>query len=159
MKNGYSLASDEGLIEINDKLESLTKSEVDELRKLLRIGIQWNTEVTLDDSKHRVTPAYCSALPVAYSQQRSELWAVFARIRLEASYEATICTGILNYQKTGNNKVYLTILGGGAFGNEQVWIIKAIERSLELYKHVGLNVSIVSHRYSNINIQELIHKF
>ncbi|MDM8562166.1 hypothetical protein QUF54_02310 [Candidatus Marithioploca araucensis] len=159
MKNGYALASKKGLIEITNQIKSATESEIDNLRKLLHIGIQWNTEVTLNDSKHTVTQAYCSALPVAYSQQSSELWAGFARIVLEASYEATICTGILNFLKTGNNKVYLTLIGGGAFGNEMAWIMNAINRSLNLYKSVGIDVVIVSHGYSNNHVKELIHQF
>ncbi len=159
MRNGYALASEEGLIEITNKIKSATESEVDELRKLLRIGIQWNTEVTLSNSKHTVTQAYCSALPVAYSQQSSERWASFARIILEASYESTICAAILNSMKTGNSKVYLTLIGGGAFGNERAWIINAIKRPLELYQHIDLDVVIVSHGYSNSHVQELIRQF
>ena len=42
-----------------------------DLRQLLRIGIQWNTQVTLNDAKHTVSQAYCSALPVAYSHHPS----------------------------------------------------------------------------------------
>ena len=141
MQNGYALASKNGLIEISNRIKSGTESEIDELRKLLRIGIQWNTEVTLNNSKHTVTQAYCSALPVAYSQQSSDLWAGFAGIILEASYEASICTGILNSIKNGNNKVYLTLIGGGAFGNEIAWIINAIKHSLNLYKHTNLDVA------------------
>lgn len=159
MRNGYALASEKGLIEITNKIKSATESEIDDLRKLLRIGIQWDTEVTLNNSKHKVTQAYCSALPVAYSMQPADLWAGFARIVLEASYEATICAGILNFLKTGNNKVYLTLIGGGAFGNKRTWIISAINRSLNLYKHFGLDVIIVSHGRSNSYVQELIHQY
>ncbi len=159
MRNGYALASREGLEEINSKIKSASESELDGLRKLLRIGIQWNTEVTLNKAKHTVTQAYCSALPVAYSRQPSELWARFAQIVLEASYEATICTGLLNYLKTGNNKVYLTLIGGGAFGNEKEWIINAIVRTLKLYKKIDIQVLIVSHGYSNPHVQKLIHEF
>lgn len=159
MKNGYALASKEGLMKITNKIKSANESEIDELRKLLRIGVQWDTEVTLNNSNHTVTQAYCSALPVAYSQQSKELWASFAGIILEASYEATICTGILNYLKTGNNKIYLTLIGGGAFGNERTWIINALKRSLNLYKHADLDVAIISHGYSNSHVQELIHQF
>ncbi len=83
----------------------------------------------------------------------------FARIVLEASYEAAICTAILNSQNTGNNKVYLTLIDGGAFGNELAWIISAIERSLKLYKTVGLDVFIVSHGCSNGLVQELASQF
>ena len=159
MRNGYALASKEGLIEINNKLKSITETELDEIRKLLRIGIQRDTEVTIDDAKHTVTQAYCSALPVAYSRQPSELWARFARLVLDASYEATLCAGVLNSLKGKSNKVYLTLLGGGAFGNENEWIIDAISRALELYKRKDLQVYIVSYGYSNPDIEELVHKF
>jgi len=46
MKNGYALASLEGLVEINSKIKLATEAEIDALRKLLRIGVQWNTQVT-----------------------------------------------------------------------------------------------------------------
>lgn len=159
MRNGYALASEEGLDEISQKIKSATESEIDGLRKLLRIGIQWDTEVTLSDSRHTVTQAYCSALPVAYSQQAPERWASFSQIILEAAYEATICAGILNAMKTGNNTVYLTFIGGGAFGNNRTWILKAIKRSLELYRQANLDVVIVSHGYSNNHVQELMRQF
>ena len=113
----------------------------------------------MGDSKHTVTQVYCSALPVAYSQQSLELWAEFAKMVLEASYEATICTAIGNYLQTGNNKVYLTLIGGGAFGNEIAWIIDAIERSLNLYKHIDLDVVLVSYGCSNCHVQELTSQF
>jgi len=158
MRNGYALATEKGLIEIANRLKSANESEIDELRRLLRIGIQWNTEVTIADSRHTVSQAYCSALPVAYSRHSSELWSEFAQLILEASYEATFCAGILNYLQNGNNTLYLTLIGGGAFGNKKEWITNAIHRSLNLYKHVGLDVAIVSYGDSNENIQELIKK-
>jgi len=155
MKNGYAFASETGLKEITSKVISLNESGIDNLRKLLRIGVQWDTEVTISNSKHTVSQAYCSALPVAYSQLSAKLWVEFARIILEASYEATICAGILNYLNTGNNKLYLTLIGGGVFGNEMNWIVDALHRSLLLYKDVDLEVAIVS-RKSNDYIHELI---
>ena len=159
MKNGYVLASAEGLTAINAKLELATEAERDELRSLLRIGVQWDTEVTLNDLKQTVTQVYCSALPVAYSQVPVQLWTDFAKLILEATYEATICSAILNFQKTGNNKVYLTLIGGGVFGNEREWIMNAIERSLKLYQYAGLDVFIVSYGSSDPHVQELVCKF
>ncbi len=159
MQNGYALASEKGLIEIANKLKSAGESEIDELRRQLRIGIQWNTEVTIAESRHTVSQAYCSALPVAYSHHSSELWSEFAKLILEASYEATFCAGILNYLRNGNNTIYLTLIGGGAFGNKNEWVINAIHRSLNIYKHVGLDVAIVSYGYSKKQTQELIKKF
>jgi len=158
MKNGYVLATEKVLIEITKVFGSATDSEIDDLRKLLRIGVQWNTEVTLSDSKHTVTQIYCSVLPVAYSPQLPpRLWEGFSRIVLEASYEASLCAGILNFQNTGSNKVYLTLVGGGAFGNDIRWIMDAMTRSLDRYKNVGLDVIIVSFRSSSVHVQELIY--
>jgi len=159
MNNGYALATEKGLIEITNRLKASTESEKDELRQLLRIGLQWNTEVTIADSKHTVSQAYCSALPVAYSHHSSEHWSEFAQLILEASYEASFCASILNYLQNGNKKLYLTLLGGGAFGNETKWIINAIHRSLNLYRHEGLDVIIVSYGYSNESVQKLIRNF
>jgi hypothetical protein len=43
MKNGYALALREGLIEISKRLDASSETELDQLRQLLRIGVQWNT--------------------------------------------------------------------------------------------------------------------
>ncbi|HEY9844632.1 MAG TPA: hypothetical protein V6D03_00375, partial [Candidatus Caenarcaniphilales bacterium] len=156
MKNGYALASHSGLVEISNRLRAASESELDDLRRLLRIGIQWNTQVTLNDSEHTVSQAYCSALPVAYSQHPPSLWAEFARLVLEASYEATICAAILNSVRNGNNRLFLTLLGGGAFGNETDWIIGAIRRALSFYNYADLDVAIVSYGSSKQHIRQLV---
>lgn len=159
MQNGYALASQSGLVEISSRLRAASENELDALRKMLRIGLQWNTQVTLKGCNHLVSQAYCSALPVAYSNQSPDLWKDFARLVLEASYEATICAAILNRRTTGNNRVYLTLLGGGAFGNKIDWITQAISRALKLYQDWNLYVSIVSHRVSNQKVRHLVEKF
>ncbi|MBB1424129.1 hypothetical protein H5200_19750 [Pseudoalteromonas sp. SG43-7] len=159
MKNGYALASEQGLTEINEKINSTTESELDKLKALLRIGIQWDTEVTLNTLKQTVSQVYCSALPVAYSQIPPRLWANFAKLILEACYEATICSAILNYQKTGNNKVYLTLIGGGVFGNDRQWILQAIERALKLYEYADLDIFIVSYGSCDPYVQKFIGNF
>jgi len=156
MRNGYALASQSGLVEIAKRLQASSESELDGLRRLLRIGIQWNTQVTLNDCQHTVSQAYCSALPVAYSRHPSHLWESFARLILEAAYEATICTAILNAMRHGNNKLFLTLLGGGAFGNETAWIIAGIQRALTLYKDVELDIAIVSYGSPNPYIQQIV---
>ena len=159
MKNGYALASHKGLTEIAQRLEAASESKRDELRKLLRIGIQWQTQVTLQDCQHQVSQVYCSALPVAYSHLPANLWEQFARLVLEASYEATICSAILNARISGNKQLFLTLLGGGAFGNEIDWIIDSIARALRLYQNIDLDVAIVSYGSSKPSVQKLIESF
>ena len=159
MRNGYTLASRDGLIDISERLEASTEKERDRLRERLRIGIQSDTQVTIGDSSHLVTQAYCSALPVAYSQHPSDLWESFARLVLEASYEATVCAAILNVQETGNKRVFLTLLGGGAFGNRTDWIMDSIERALRLYGDRDLEVAIVSYGTSKPTVRRLVKQW
>jgi hypothetical protein len=159
MRNGYALASGSGLMEISNRLRAASEDERDELRALLRIGIQWSTQVTLKDCTHRVSQAYCSALPVAYSNHPPGLWEDFARLVLEASYEATICTAILNGRSTGNRRVFLTLLGGGAFGNETHWITESITRALKLYQAWNIEVVIVSYGVSRGYVRQLVEQF
>jgi hypothetical protein len=47
MQNGYALPTRKGLQEIDDKLSQMSESELDELRGRLKIGLQWDTQVTL----------------------------------------------------------------------------------------------------------------
>lgn len=159
MKNGYALASAEGLIEISKRLDASSKNELDQLRQQLRIGLQWSTQVTIKDSAHTVTQAYCSALPVGYSEHSSDLWESFARVVLDASYEATICAAILNSLTTGKNRMFLTLLGGGAFGNKSDWITASIKRALKLYKDSNLEIAIVSYGASKPYVRQLVEQF
>jgi len=158
MINGYALASHNGLVEIAKHLRASSEKEIDRIHQRLRIGIQWNTQVTLNNCRHLVSQAYCSALPVAYSRHSPELWADFARLILEAAYEATLCAAILNAERNGSKRVFLTLLGGGAFGNETDWIIGAIQRALNLYKDTNLDVAIVSYGRSNPHVKEMINE-
>ena len=64
-----------GLKTINDHLKSLTKENIDLIRQKLNIGIHYNVEVT-DSQKSQqvlVSQAFCSALPVAYSNILEQL--------------------------------------------------------------------------------------
>jgi hypothetical protein len=164
MKNGYALATKNGLIEISERLQAASEAERDELRQLLRVGIQWNTQVTLKNAQHRVSQVYCSALPVAYSGHSASLWEPFARLVLEAAYEATLCVALLNRhtnqdaETDDKHKLFLTLLGGGAFGNEPEWIAAAIERALNRYRQADLEVKIVCYRAVPSWIGQLVRR-
>jgi hypothetical protein len=159
MKNGYALPSSSGLKEINRKLGTLDEPGLDQIRQALRIGLQWGTQVTLEGCDHTVSQAYCSAMPVAYTGHTLEPWAPFATLVLEAAYEAAICAANLNAHRTGNDTLFLTLLGGGAFGNRADWIMHAIRRSLKLHADCGLDVAIVSFGRSTPCIQDLIREY
>jgi hypothetical protein len=155
MRNGYALPSADGLKEVNARLQGMSEPELDAIREKLQIGVQWDTQVTLKGGRHLVTQVYCSALPVAYSELASSQWETFARLVLEAAYEATLAVAALNAANTGNKTVYLTLLGGGAFGNDPTWILDAVRRAAILSKEIGLEVKIVCFRHSNPAVRKL----
>lgn len=156
MKNGYALPSREGLQHVANHIQSLSSEAYDELKSRLKIGLQWNTEVTINQSGQLVSQAYCSALPIAYSQIEAHLWEPFARLVLEATYEATFLAALLNYAETGNPRLFLTLVGGGAFGNPSAWIFDAIRQSVEKFASTPLEVKMVSYGHSNAEVQAFL---
>ena len=165
MQNGYLLPSDEGIRQIQSHLLGLDESQRDALRARLRIGLQWNTQVTLGNACHCVSQAYCSATPVSYSSIDDVLWEPLARLVLEAAYEATVWAAMLPERLGPNNQLLLTLLGGGAFGNWEEWIIDAIDRALTLANRLAkregrtLDAVIVSYGASRPEVEQLVRRW
>lgn len=113
----------------------------------MRIGVHRDVEVTevAVPDRPRVSQAFCSALPIAYSQVPSPHWESFASLVLEAAYEPTLWAAVLNAQRGASNVVFLTLLGGGAFGNPSSWIHAAMRRALQLMMTFDLDVRLVSY--------------
>ena len=147
MQNGYALGTQSGLDAITRHLKTLTTDQIDALRGKLRIGIHRDVEVTeaAGAERPRVSQSFCSALPASYSDVPSAHWEPFATLVLEAAYEATLWATVLNAQRSASNVVFLTRLGGGAFGNDDSWIHSAIRRVLELMTSFELDVRLVSY--------------
>lgn len=143
MKNGYTLFRN------TEDLKYVVEKNYEIIKENLEVGIQWNTEVI--NAGHNVSQIYCSAIPVSYNENIpvSEI-EDFAKLILDAAYEATFIAAILN---ENSNDLYLTLLGGGAFGNEKEWIIEAIEKNLEKFKYYNLNVMVIN--YSMIPNEEM----
>ncbi len=158
MQNGYLFPTDDGLDSIATRLLESTENERDKLRGELRIGVQSDAAVTLPGAQHRVSQAYCSALPVAYGRQPQEQWAGFAQFILDAAYEATLCAAILNTVRTGCNRLCLTLLGGGVFGNRDEWIVKAIERAMLKFRDFDLDIQVVSYNRSKPIVANLVSR-
>ncbi len=146
MRNGYALPTSEGLAAVADYLAGTDEAALDELRGLLRVGLHQDAEVTDGPLPGPlVSQVFCSALPVAYGRYPAIAWAPFARLVLEAAYEATLLAGVLNAARGASDRVLLTRLGGGAFGNDDEWIDDALLRALRLAGGYDLDVAVVSY--------------
>jgi hypothetical protein len=52
---------------------------------------------------------------------------------------------VLNARRGASNIVLLTLLGGGAFGNREDWILAAVRRALEMTSRFDIDVRLVSY--------------
>jgi hypothetical protein len=159
MRNGYALCTEEGLATVARKLDELDVRGVDKLRDLIRIGIHSRVQVTDVEGEQLVSQAFCSALPVSYSRIPSERWKSLATLVLEGAYEATLWAAVLNAHNSGSNIVFLTRLGGGAFGNEPPWIHHAMRRALTKVTDIGLDVRVVSYGKADAALERLVAEF
>jgi len=157
MRNGYALPTRDGLARIGAYLKAADAAELDALRSLLRVGLHADVEVTDGSAPGPlVSQVFASALPVAYGRHPGPAWAPFARLVLEAAYEATLLAGVLNAASGSSNRALLTRLGGGAFGNDDAWIHEAMLRALWLAAERELNVVIVSYRSPSQELRDLV---
>jgi hypothetical protein len=161
MKNGYALGIKTGLDAIARHLGTLAMDQIDVLRGKLRVGIHRDVEVTEAAGPHRpwVSQSFCSALPVAYGRVPAVHWEPFALLVLEAAYEATMWATVLNAQRDASNVVFLTLVGGGAFGNHGSWIRTAMRRALELTRNFDLDVRLVSYGTPSKEIVAIAEEF
>jgi hypothetical protein len=161
MQNGYALCTQSGLDAITRHFRKLAMHQLDILRGKLSIGLHRNVEVTeaagLDQLL--VSQAFCSALPVAYSRVPPSHWKTFASLVLEAAYEATMWATVQNAQRGASNVVYLTFLGGGAFGNHSSWIHAAIHRALSLMRTYEIDVRLVSYGTPSKEVLAIVEEF
>src|SRR5262245_20390734 len=90
MQNGYALCTRSGLDAIVGHLGAVELQSLDILRGKLCIGIHHDVDVTdaAGEKRPLVSQAFCSALPVAYTQLEPSHLGPFASLVLQAAYEA-----------------------------------------------------------------------
>ena len=148
MKNGYLLPTQPSSLKaLNVKLAEGSTDEV--VTSAMRLGVHWETEVSKpkkgDQDGHRVCQVFSSAVPVSYAKSTtSQDWAPLACAILNAQYEGTLAVAaILAKQRQCRVPVYLTSVGGGAFGNRSLRVVHALERAMAIHKDAPLDVRLV----------------
>jgi hypothetical protein len=162
MQNGYALCTRAGLDAITGYLDDLDSAQTDLLAGKLCVGVHQNVEATEapGDPRPLVSHVFCSALPVAYQRSvPSSHWEKLACLVLDAAYEATMWAAVLNARRGASNVVFLTFVGGGAFGNADAWIHAAIRRALGIVANFDLDVRLVSYGTPSKAILEIAEEF
>jgi len=149
MRHGYCMPSRPGAMAELGALLNANPALVAQAEAALKVGVHWETQVA-PPGTHSVCQVFASALPVSYCPGPSEEWAPFARLVLRAAYDATLLVArALSDMKGGPRvRVYLTALGGGAFGNREEWIVDAINAALLKHADAPLDVFLVHYGHT-----------
>jgi len=152
VRNGYTQATAEQLQAL---AEELAKHDRESLLGALRIGLHRQVGVTFarrfappgGGEEPIVSQAFCSAVSCGYSGVALDLWEPLATLVLDAGYEATLWAAAIDAAEgPGTGKVWLTFLGGGAFGNKNGWIAGAVGRAIDRLSEYELDVRIAHYR-------------
>lgn len=153
MQNGYLMLTLSAADQVATRLAGFNDDQLAQARGKLRVGVQSETEVT--GAGHLVTQVYCAALPIAYQAVEMPMEAL-GRLALQAAYEATCYVGVINAARSANPRLYLTLLGGGVFGNPVEWILDALKHALLRVRQAGLEIVVVSHERPNPLVSDLV---
>jgi hypothetical protein len=145
MRNGYLLPNGQETLRASRFLGGLTPASYGRMRGLVRIGVTRGAWVAR--ARQRVTQVYCSAIPMAYFGDRlpagGGAFRPLARLFLEAAYLATLTVAATQQAQGGSGTVFLTRVGGGAFGNPRTLIDDALSSALLRMRGYPLDVFIV----------------
>lgn len=159
-----------------NELLTTDKKLYEQLVENYHAGIQQDTEATCTNfgenvfieeqiqKKQIVTQVYVSACSVTYSlgDGDPEMWRIFSSLILDCIFEFTLHTAFQNALRhqgeKGSKKVFLCPVGGGVFGNDMSWIVGAIQKALNKFKDIGLDVYLVS-RSPKIEYEQILKEF
>jgi hypothetical protein len=154
VRNGYTWSDEARLQRLRERMAGHDR---DALLGAVKIGLQTHVGVTFarrfvePDEPTTVSQAFCSALSCGYTEIGLDHWEPLATLVLDAAYEATLRAALLedvrsNGEGARPRTVWLTFLGGGAFGNRMEWIGRAIGRALARLDGADLDVRIAHYR-------------
>jgi hypothetical protein len=151
VRNGYTWSDEARLGRLR---EALARHDRERLLGLVKLGLHAEVGVTFATrfvepaEPARVSQAFCSALSCGYTDVPLDHWQPLATLVLDAAYEATLRAAVLVAPASEpRQQVWLTFLGGGAFGNRKEWIAAAIGRALARLEGTALDVRIAHYRH------------
>lgn len=160
VRNGYAFSDAQRLAGATAALQRIGRESFIEA---MRVGVQAGVDVTFasrfvePETPARVNQAFCSALSCGYDRSPRDAWAPLATAVLDAAYEATLLAARVGVQAgTCSGKVWLTFLGGGAFGNDPDWIANAIARAIRVAGDASLEIHIAHYRRVDMQMRERI---
>ena len=166
MQNGYAV------LDMTKTEQHLSAEQRDVCLDLLKVGVHTDLPVLYKNATHpnyiiraqepekTVHQIFCSSLSFQDKhgdelKTLQEKYKNTASLILESTYLSTIYATRKIYEETKNNKLFLTLIGGGAFQNDMTLVMKALnnavfEASVEL--EFGLEIYVVDYNGQNYDM-------
>lgn len=141
-ENGYLV------VQLNPQWrQKVTEQDLESLVEThLTVGVHWDAPLITESDK-KVCQVYSAALPIAYYDyylENKDLVAPLAIAILTATYKMALQVGVNKLSRESPRvTVFLTAVGGGAFGNKRSWIQQALLKALQEYLHFPLDVNMI----------------
>lgn len=156
-QNGYAFFN--SLADFTATMDTIRRAGEFNVINAMAVGVQWDTTawpvpLGADPNLYKgedlktVTHVYTSAFPVAYHPNIGTYnFNQFAQMMLAAAFEGTLLAAAYRAMTLRKRiTVFLTQPGGGAFGNEDAWIVEATRTALNRYSNLPLDVKNVFYR-------------
>jgi hypothetical protein len=147
--NGYLMIdnNDDILLKINNLLSN--KNIREEAKNKLNAGVHYSIGVF--NNNKNINHVLCSGLPINYHNNIDyKLWIPLSKLFLEALYEITLLfSSYSNIKHKCNSPCYLTLIGGGVFGMDELIIFDSIKKAClaGLNRGYSLNVYIIHYNH------------
>lgn len=133
VRNGYTFSTPDKLRAAAERLAAPKVRSA--IRHNVRVGVHADCGV----GTHTVDLVLACACSVAYSAGSTEDWRAVASVVLDGAYDATLAAAV----QLGKTRVFLTLLGAGAFGNPMAWVLDAIKAACRRWRAHALRVTVV----------------
>lgn len=151
LKDYYTVCN--GYIMNNGSEMSLSESKIDELVNRIRIGIQQDVDVVfgkrvgfsmeVNSPRHRVSQVFCAAMNLSQGESgRRNASLKYCREKTVLMLRASYIGAYLSAVVLKCNKLFLTFVGGGAFGNSFEMIINELIYAHKLIALGPLNKTV-----------------
>ena len=142
VQNGYLIVQTvHTLRSIDSHFRTLGTGPRTDFMRLLRVGVLTNAAPTslqrgqtLVEAEHVVNQVYCASVPISYQNLPKDAWKELATLITQSAFDCTLRAAARNAgahpDRVGAKKVFLTLIGNGAFDVPEEWVYEALRESL-----------------------------
>lgn len=150
MLNGYAILKN--YKELEERIKNMSEGVRDAVKKKIRIGVQKDVDVTSVPEPHKVNQIFCSSLPLSLCNVEPKEIETFARILLDAQYEASILAAKYLCK---SDRLFLTSVGREVYREPRQLSNDSINKAREKYKDIDMNLHTAFFKFLSSEMGQL----